>query len=222
VTAAAREEIIGRVRQALAGAAAPDPVERSYRATASQPAGSGERARLLGLLTERLTDYRATVHHVSAGEAVEAAIASRIARIAADHHGPASEPPRLVIAPDFPLKWRAGWLAVEDDNLSAAELDRLDGAVTTCRVAIAETGTLVLDGGPGQGRRAITLVPDLHVCLVMANQVVESVPAALSRLDPQLPLTFVSGPSATSDIELQRVEGVHGPRTLHVVLVNPD
>ena len=110
-------------------------------------------------------------------------------------------------------------VTVDDPPLSYADLDALDGVVTGCAIAIAETGTIVLDAGPDQGRRAISLLPDLHVCVVMAGQVVGSVPEALARLDPTRPQTWISGPSATSDIELQRVEGVHGPRTLDVVLV---
>ena len=109
-------------------------------------------------------------------------------------------------------------------GLTAAELDELDGAITGCAVAIAETGTFVLDGGAGQGRRALSLVPDLHVCVVRAEQVVGLVPEAIEHLEQAVregrPLTFVSGPSATSDIELNRVEGVHGPRILHVLLVS--
>ncbi|MQA76485.1 MAG: lactate utilization protein C, partial [Solirubrobacterales bacterium] len=133
---------------------------------------------------------------------------------------------RIAIPPALPAAWRPpGVELIEDDGLSPAELDGLDGALTGCALAIAETGTVVLAGGPADGRRALTLVPDLHVCVVEAGQVVATVPEAVRALEPKAratasPLTFVSGPSATSDIELSRVEGVHGPRRLELVLAD--
>jgi L-lactate dehydrogenase complex protein LldG len=134
---------------------------------------------------------------------------------------PAPGAPRLGAPAGLPRMWRAdGVELVEDRGLSAQELDALDGALTGCALAIAETGTIVLDGGGRSGRRALTLVPDLYVCVVERDQVVATVPDAIRALDgARGPFTFVSGPSATSDIELDRVEGVHGPRRLEVLLV---
>jgi len=164
-----------------------------------------------------------------ASDAGDAAVAAAVRRIAAE-----AGARRIGIPADLPDEWRpnatdadraAGGAPelVQDDALSVRELDQLDGALTGCAVAIAETGTFVLDGGVGQGRRALTLVPDLHICVVREDQVVGLVPEAVIQLEEAVragrPLTFVSGPSATSDIELDRVEGVHGPRVLHVVLV---
>ncbi|HYP48109.1 MAG TPA: LUD domain-containing protein, partial [Thermoleophilaceae bacterium] len=131
---------------------------------------------------------------------------------------------RLGAPSDLPSAWRPeGVELVEEPGLSPQELSALDGALTGAALGIAETGTVVLDGGPAQGRRALTLVPDSHLCVVRADQVLESVPEAVEALEPAVregrPLTLVSGPSATSDIELTRVEGVHGPRTLHVAIV---
>lgn len=168
----------------------------------------------MDLLAENLADYRALVHRCAVGE-----LAATIAGLLAAH-GSAS----VVVPAGLDETWLAatGVTRVPDRaEDTAAELDRVDSVVTGCALAIAETGTLVLDGGPDQGRRRITLVPDHHICVVrVPGQVVSSVPQALERLDPARPLTWISGPSATSDIELDRVEGVHGPRTLEVVLVS--
>ena len=161
-------------------------------------------ADLVGLFCERVADYRAVVERCAAAD-----LAARVAAALPDDA-------RVVVPDGLDLDVPG---AVPDGRLSPADLDALDGVVTRARLGIAETGTIVLDHGPGQGRRALTLVPDLHVCIVDADQVVADVPDAFALLDPTRPLTWVSGPSATSDIELDRVEGVHGPRTLHVIVV---
>jgi L-lactate dehydrogenase complex protein LldG len=206
----ARTEVLARVRSALRGSPPrPAPVVRAYRTVGGTSPGS---AALVELLVDRLVDYRATVHRARSSDA-----AGAIHDIVTAEAGAGA---RIVVAADLPEPWRVGWDAIEDQQQSASELDAFAGTVTTCTVAIAETGTLVLDGGPGQGRRAMTLVPDLHVCLLSPDQVVQTVPEGLARLDPTRPITLISGPSATSDIELQRVEGVHGPRRLHVVILD--
>ena len=226
-----RDRILGRVRRALADvrqddAAPPTPSapERPGRHTRYETAvergylrehGERSTAETVDLLAENLADYRAVVHRCSPAE-----LAAVVGRLLAEHtSGSVLVPPGL----------DTGWLSetaadvtrVPDEAGSTArELDRVDSVVTACAVAVAETGTLVLDGSPDQGRRRITLVPDHHICVVrVPDQVVSSVPQALERLDPARPSTWISGPSATSDIELDRVEGVHGPRTLEVVLV---
>ena len=210
---AARDEVLARIRTALGDSApagpapAADPVPGTYRT--SGELGTGQ---LLDLLAERLRDYGCTVRRTAPdqlmtaiGEALEQRGTRRIV-----------VPAGLDLA-DLP----AGADIVADDGLSPAALDGVDGVITGAAVAIAETGTIVLDGSPDQGRRALSLVPDYHLCLVRAHQIVGLVPEALARLDPGRPLTWISGPSATSDIELDRVEGVHGPRTLDVILVEP-
>ncbi|HEV8685635.1 MAG TPA: LUD domain-containing protein [Gaiellaceae bacterium] len=208
----ARDEILARVRRGLAdvpeGERPEDvPVPRAYRE--QEPEGTLER------FVERVTDYGATVRVVGPdGVAVAIEDACR-------EHGVRS----LALPADVPPAWiPLNVAAVLDVDLEPAELDRLGGALTGCALAIAETGTIVLDAGPRQGRRALTLVPDVHVCVVVADQVVDGVPAALRKLAAELrsarrPVTFVSGPSATSDIELSRVEGVHGPRRLELIVV---
>ncbi|MFE0736875.1 lactate utilization protein C [Streptomyces sp. NPDC058855] len=205
-----RERILARVRAAVAGSPAALPVARDYRTSHA----AAEPAAMLDLLHENLADYRARVHRTGPGglaELIGGILAERGAR-------------SVAVPPGLPAAWLARTTAERRTDgpppLAPAELDATDAVVTGCALAVAETGTIVLDGGPGQGRRALTLVPDLHLCVVRApEQVVASVPLALPRLDPARPLTWISGPSATSDIELDRVEGVHGPRTLEVVLV---
>ena len=191
----ARDDILARVRAAL------DDVSPAVAVPAAPRVP--DRGDLVALFDERVADYRAVVTRCTAGElgsTVAAALGSA----------------RAVVPAGLGLEV-AG--SVVDDGLTAAELDALDAVVTRAAVGIAETGTIVLDHQPDQGRRAISLVPDLHVCIVDVTQVVADVPDAIAVLDPARPLTWISGPSATSDIELDRVEGVHGPRTLHVVLV---
>jgi L-lactate dehydrogenase complex protein LldG len=194
----ARDEILAAVRAAVSSASSPPVADVPRQAAAPQ-------ADLVGLFCERVADYRAVVERCAAAD-----VPARVAAALPDH--------ARVVVPDALDLAVPG--AVADEGLSPADLDALDGVVTRARLGIAETGTIVLDHGPGQGRRALTLVPDLHVCIVHADQVVADVPDAFALLDPTRPLTWVSGPSATSDIELDRVEGVHGPRTLHVIVVD--
>ncbi|MCG7209187.1 LutC/YkgG family protein [Streptomyces arenae] len=208
-----RERILGRVRRALADVHGEDgPVERTYLRE------HGERSveETVELLAENLADYRAIVHRCT-----EAELAAVIGRLVAERGSGT-----VVVPAGLAPRWLAATDALQVPDLAEStprELDRVGSVVTGCAVAIAETGTIVLDGGPDQGRRRITLVPDHHICVVrVPDQVVSSVPQALERLDPTRPLTWISGPSATSDIELDRVEGVHGPRTLEVLLVSRD
>jgi L-lactate dehydrogenase complex protein LldG len=202
----AREEILDRVRTALAGSAPADPVVRAYRRDESG-------GQLVELLCERLADYKAHVRRVAADD-LRSAIADACA---------ARSIARLGVPPELPSAWRpANVEIVEDHGLSSHELDALDGVVTACTLAIAETATLVLSAAANEGRRALTLVPDVHICVVQESQIVDTVPAAFAQLGElaRRPLTLVSGPSATSDIELSRVEGVHGPRQLDVIIVS--
>jgi L-lactate dehydrogenase complex protein LldG len=205
-TVNAREEILMRVRGALAGSAEPEPVARTYR----RDVASG--TAIVDLLRERLVDYKAHVRLVREDE-----LRPAVEEICAEHRVT-----RLGVPRGLPHPWRpAGVEIVEDNGLEPRELDRLDGVLTACTVAIAETGTLALSAGGEEGRRALSLVPDLHVCVVWESQIVATVPAGVARLAglERRPLTLISGPSATSDIELSRVEGVHGPRRLVVLIV---
>lgn len=203
----AREQILRSVREARPAGAASIPREYRRRGTLD-----GEE--LVGLFCERVGEYRADVQRCS-----EADVAGRVAGVCAERGAR-----RLVVPSGVPRSWLGDALEpAADDDLSPRELDELDGALTGCTVAIAATGTIVLTAGPAEGRRALTLVPDLHVCVVREAQIVELLPEALARIEEarleRRPVTFVSGPSATSDIELSRVEGVHGPRNLVVLVV---
>jgi len=192
----AREEILARLRHALRDEPAPVPVPRDYGLDlALDPAA------LTALFVERVSDHGSVVH---------TALTTALADV-----------DRLLVPADVPVAWLAGFAGtvVPDDGLTPEELQSVDAVLTGCTVAIAETGTIVLDAGPTQGRRAITLLPDRHIVVVRTDQIVGRVPAALPQLDPARPQTWISGPSATSDIELKRVVGVHGPRRHDVVLV---
>jgi L-lactate dehydrogenase complex protein LldG len=195
----AREDILQRISSALTDRPDPGPIPRDYRAPGTLPAD-------VDLFAERAADYNAEVHR---GVAIAAVLAGRgITR---------------VVVPD-------GFPDLLDDTIETVRepvttdtLDSVSAVVTTCAVAIADTGTVVLDHGPGQGRRALSLVPDYHLVVVRPDQIAASVPDAVAALDPTRPpavLTWISGPSATSDIELSRVEGVHGPRTLDIVITS--
>ncbi len=211
----ARDVILRRIRAALAdGAATPDPAEspipRAYRQVDEAP-----RDAIIAQFVERVSDYKATVHETTAA-GLPRAIAAALARRGVH---------TLVIPTDLPQDWLPAGMGItllrDEPPLAYDALDGSDGVLTACALGIAQTGTIVLDGGPGQGRRAISLIPDFHLCVVRADQIVGIVPEAISALAPRAsqPITFISGPSATSDIELNRVEGVHGPRTLEVLVV---
>ena len=193
----AREEILARVKSAIA-TAEPRDVPREYRTATDDGVDT---------FLDRLAHYDATTHVVDEPE-----LDARVRAILAG---------RRVVAPTgVPEAWLTGVNAVRDDPpLDNDQLDASDGVLTTCALAIAQTGTIVLDGGPGMGRRALTLLPDYHLCVVRTDQLVGSVPEAIRAIqDPTRPLTFISGPSATVDIEMTRVRGVHGPRRLEVIV----
>ena len=208
----ARAEILERIGAAL------DPRPDSPAAPAGyRQEGTLSTQERVGLFAARVRDYQADLHHASESE-----VAPLIASLCSAHRAR-----RLVVPRGLPIAWRSAELElVEDDDLSTGELDALDGAVTGCTAAVAETGTLVLAAGSTEGRRALSLVPDLHVCVVREHQIVELLTEALSRIAAagleRRPLTFISGPSATSDIELSRVEGVHGPRVLIVIVIKEE
>ena len=214
----ARQEVLARIAEAHRAAPPPElaygQIARDYRTSSDL-----DHHELTERLIDRLIDYKALVRRCSRDDlsaTISAALADRGAT-------------SVVV----PAGLDGTWLALVSstiridgsapgDQLSVAEVDATDGVITTCATAVAETGTLILDGAAGMGRRMITLIPDYHLCIVLPDQICADVPQALTRLDATRPLTMISGPSATSDIELNRVEGVHGPRTLEVIIVEED
>jgi L-lactate dehydrogenase complex protein LldG len=211
----AREIILQRIRTALRDVPAeeqPDDVvvARNYRHSGTDP-----REEVVERFAERVAEYKVAVQRVEESSLPQAIAAACTARNI--HH--------LVIPADLPESWLPTNIELlrDSNTLTYEQLDTSDGVLTGCALGIAQTGTIVLDGGPHQGRRAITLLPDYHLCVVYENQIVDLVPEAITRLQAAVqqrhPITFISGPSATSDIELNRVEGVHGPRTLDVLIV---
>jgi L-lactate dehydrogenase complex protein LldG len=210
----ARTQILARVRAALSDVPTvetpPDvAVDRSYLRADTEPEKRVDR------FIERVSEYRAKVHRVEAD-----ALPSTIASICE-----ARGIRRLVLPIDIPKEWiPTNLTAMRDESLADAQLNESDGVLTGCALGIAQTGTIVLDRGAHQGRRALTLLPDYHLCVIREDQIVGIVPEAIAALAgsacrPDRPMTWISGPSATSDIELNRVEGVHGPRTLEVLVV---
>jgi L-lactate dehydrogenase complex protein LldG len=213
VTDSARAEILRRIRAAKGGVSSAetararwDGIERSYKRKGTRPVEE-----VLELLEDRLRDYDAHVMRVG-----EAEVAAAVAKMMGERGVR-----RVVVPRGLEATWLpSGFEFVVDDGLTAAELDGVDGVMTGAKLAIAETGTVVLQNGAGQGRRVVTLVPDYHLCVVRVKDVVETVPEAFGRLEAtaELATTFVSGPSATADIEMTRIKGVHGPRFLDVIL----
>ncbi|WP_166972927.1 LutC/YkgG family protein [Brevibacterium atlanticum] len=228
MTDTAREEILARINEALGRRGGGEYVSSNPRSTTSAPGVAGPEATaadagyhhegthtgedLVELLIDRLVDYKANVHRASGDPA------GTIAELISDHSS-------IVVPRGLESAWPAGFsgevnVDAPGEELSVDELDAQGAVVTASAVAIAQTGTIVLDGSAECGRRAITLVPDHHVCVVRVRDIVDIVPEGIARLDANAALTFISGPSATSDIELSRVEGVHGPRTLDVVILS--
>lgn len=205
----AKSVMLGRIRQALTHAPEAAPIARDYR-----QADEADRSMILAEFSEKVRDYKAIVEETTT-EQLPQAIA-----LACQQRGIR----QLVVPGDLPTGWLPEGIMIRTDDppLTNAELDASDGVLTGCALGVAQTGTIVLDGDAHQGRRALSLVPDWHLCVVLTSQVTGLVPEAIARLGahPERPITFISGPSATSDIELHRVEGVHGPRTLHVLLVH--
>ena len=209
-----RAAILGSIRSALGSQKAASSIAEEYAAIPRRYAQSSEKdeSAVIELFADRLHEYDAGVYRASAG-----AIARTIAEILAGR-GKTS----LAVPAGVPFEWLPQGVTFEEANgFDAYRLDATQGVLTGCTVAIAETGTIVLQNAEAQGPRKLSLVPDYHLCVVHAGQIVATVPEAFARLQAAstLPTTFISGPSATADIEMTRIKGVHGPRFLDIVIV---
>jgi L-lactate dehydrogenase complex protein LldG len=206
VVSAAREAVLSRIRSALGPGVAVPEIPRGYRGPRVDDSSADR-------FCERVAEYRASVTRIAAAD-----LAGTVARLCRERGAR-----RIAVPPGGPEALEGVEVVVDEPPLSPHALDELDGVLTGCALAIAETGTIVLDGGQRSGRRALTLVPDWHICIVEADTIVAGVPDAVAALAGAAgegrPITLVSGPSATSDIELDRVEGVHGPRNLDILVV---
>jgi L-lactate dehydrogenase complex protein LldG len=214
-TSPARDQILRRIRAALVDVPKDEAPEEVHDLRIYNRVDPSPRDERLERFLERVAEYKATVRRVGPEDlhsAIATACAGRSVR-------------RLVVPKDLPDAWLPEGVAVlRDDGLTNEQIETADGVLTGCALGIAQTGTIVLDAGPTQGRRALTLLPDYHLCVIRDDQIVGLVPEAVAALADAVrigrrPLTWISGPSATSDIELNRVEGVHGPRTLEVLVV---
>jgi L-lactate dehydrogenase complex protein LldG len=207
----AKKEILDKIRSALSRSTRPgiayETLERHYR-----KAGTLDAQERLLLFEDRLHDYGSEVF-IRSEEQLPATIAHAL--ISRGKHD-------LILPAAIPDRWLPdGFAFRRDENISYEELDRSQGVLTGCALAIAETGTIVLRHSEQEGRRALTLIPDYHLCVVYAEQIVELVVEGFRKMNEfsRAPITTISGPSATSDIEMTRVQGVHGPRTMDVILV---
>jgi len=215
----AKQEVLNNIRNALENVPGKEHAEDNKVSRGYRQKGKLSQRELVKLFIERVSEYKARVSHVN-GDQLIGAISESCQRENVEN---------IVIPEGFPQQWIPDAISPMWDRfekqLSHQELDASDGVVTTCALAVAQTGSIILDAGKGQGRRAVSLLPDYHLCIVKESQIVELVPEGFAYFEEKVkkegpPITFISGPSATSDIELSRVEGVHGPRRLEIIVIS--